>query len=61
MEVTATMMEVIGILIILLWTMQSMAAIVVKLVNASLPMVMVLILYTKNHQQTILLILVKPG
>ena len=58
---TVTMMEAIGILIILPWAMQSMAATVVALVNASLPMVMVPILYTKNYQQTILLTLVKPG
>ena len=51
MEDTATMMEAIGIFIILPWTMQSMAATVVAIVNALLIMVMVLISYTKNHQQ----------
>ena len=58
---TVTMMEAIGILIILPWAMQSMAATVVALVNASLTMVMVLISYIKNHQQANLLTSVKRG
>ena len=55
MEDTATMTEVMRILTILPWMMQSMAATVVALVNAYITMDMVFIFYSKNHQHAILL------